>query len=203
MNLSLGLEGTHVLITGAAGHIGRVTVNAFLSAGCNVTALDVSEKGLNDLSIALGDPDKLCTVIADVSNQDSMRRAWAHASHEYGAIVCVVAMAGLDLSVLDKSGVEFKSLENWNKVMSVNVDGTFLTAKQWLSRTSDYADLLRNSHEDVGSNMRNCSFIIVGSESGHWGECLCAEYATSKSAIMGGLLQSLKAEVPKVLSNAR
>jgi len=48
-----GLEGRTVFVTGAAGGFGRVLTAAYLKAGANVTAADVSPEGLAALQRSL------------------------------------------------------------------------------------------------------------------------------------------------------
>jgi hypothetical protein len=45
--------------------------------------------------------------------------------------------------------------------------------------------------------------ILVGSESGGFGERQCPEYAASKSAVQVGLLKSLSGDVVRVYEGAR
>jgi len=82
----------------------------------------------------------------------------------------------------------------FRRTLQVNVEGTFLTARTWLRQLKKYA----SPH-----TIKNVSLIIVGSESGHYGERTNADYATGKSAVQYGLVQSLKADVPKVFDGAR
>lgn len=51
--------------------------------------------------------------------------------------------------------------------------------------------------------MNNVSLIIVGSESGHFGERGNADYAAGKSAVQGGLLKSLMGDVSRIWPRAR
>lgn len=194
MDLSLGLEGTHVLITGAAGMIGSKVVDVFLTAGAYVTCIDRSyahdEKFYYDL--------EYYELKGDISDEESMRRAWKKAEDLYEEpIACVVALAALDLSVLQHhESSTTLSLEQFRRTLEVNVLGTFLTAQLWLQGIERHA---QNQEEPL----RNVSLIIIGSESGHWGERGNADYATSKAAVQFGLLQSLKQDAPRVYPGAR
>jgi NAD(P)-dependent dehydrogenase (short-subunit alcohol dehydrogenase family) len=51
--------------------------------------------------------------------------------------------------------------------------------------------------------LKNVNLIIIGSESGHFGKRLNADYSLAKSAVQGGLLMSLRAEVVRVHPGAR
>jgi len=79
----------------------------------------------------------------------------------------------------------------------VNVLGTFSTAREWLRGL--------RTHKISGNLKKLCnvSLIIIGSESGHWGERTNADYGTSKAAVQYGLLQSLRQDAPQVFEGAR
>ena len=63
----------------------------------------------------------------------------------------------------------------------------------------DHAATL-NDGED---SLKNVSLIIVGSESGHFGERGNADYASGKSAVQGGLVKSLMGDVARIWPGAR
>lgn len=76
----------------------------------------------------------------------------------------------------------------------MNVEGTFLTARAWLRQVAEFAK--------VGET-RNVGLVVVGSESGWFGERGNADYAAGKSAVQGGFVQSLKGDVGRVFPGAR
>ena len=163
MDISLGLEDTHVLITGGAGLIGTQVVNAFLSAGSKVTSLDISYPPSSP-SPTPQEPNPLLQLHADTTNEASLFRAFELAFLKHGPIQVCVALAALDLSVLEHhASAADMSLEQFRRTVDVNVVGTFATARQWLRG-------LRFWREEHGLEplLGNVSLIIVGSESGHW-----------------------------------
>ena len=188
IDLSLGLEETHVLVTGGAGYIGTATVSALLSAGARVTSLDT-----NPAKLTLTH-ERLLSLEADITSEDGLIGAFEQAAKKFGVVQCCVAVASLDLSILPHHGsLSDMSLMQWRNTFRVNVEGTFLTARTWLRGIRDHAE----------TKMANVSLIIVGSESGWFGERGNPDYASGKSAVQVGLLQSLKADVPRVYSGAR
>lgn len=201
VSLSLGLENTHVVITGAAGEIGRTTVSAFLSAGAKVSCFDIDARSIARLEhrswdIMKGCPDSadMQPHVVDVTIEQDMVKAFGDAIENYGPVQCCVALAALDLSVLPhhQSLCEMP-LDQWKRTFNVNVHGVFITAKTWLKSVKHYA----------GTPLSNVSLIIVGSESSAFGDRCNADYASGKSAVQVGLLQSLRADIPRIFPGAR
>ena len=79
-------------------------------------------------------------------------------------------------------------LERWELTLRQNLTSVFLTARGFLREVE------RNGHG---------SLVLVGSTAGIVGEAGHADYAAAKSAVLGGLLLSLKNEVVRVAPRAR
>lgn len=199
IDLGLGLQGTHVLVTGGAGWIGSVTVSAFLAAGANVSCLDISHEAIvNLLASVASRPDdaaRLYCGSVDISKPQILDAAFEDAIKKFGPVQCCIALASLDLSVLGHpDSILDLPPEQFKRVHEVNVYGTFLTAQTWLRKLK--------AHAAPGA-LNNVSLIIVGSESGLFGERTNPDYASAKSAVQGGLLASLKADLPRSFPGAR
>lgn len=196
MDLSLQLESTHVLITGGSGYIGSSTVSALLSAGTKVTSVDlrVGESYISH--------ERFQYFECDISEEEALESVFARALQHFGPISCCIALASLDLSVLPhhESLVDME-VKQWRHTHRVNVEGTFLTARTWLRQLKAYRDnpdALRKH-----GALQNVSLIIVGSESGYFGERGNADYAAGKSAVQGGLVKSLMGDVARIWPGAR
>lgn len=201
VDLELGLhKGTNVVITGAGGHIGSVVVAAFISAGAYVQAWDISVDALESLREKLSNwlpvykLDQLCSYVqVDVSDENGVRNAFAKSSEEM-PVHCVVHMAALDLSVLEHhKSLTDMSAEQFRRTVDVNITGSFLVAREWARTLPNLKD----------RDMPNVSFVLVGSECGHFGERSNPDYASSKAGVQYGLLQSLKADIPRLYPGAR
>jgi NAD(P)-dependent dehydrogenase (short-subunit alcohol dehydrogenase family) len=96
-----------VLVTGAAGGIGSAVVRALTDAGANVFATDAVG----------GDGIHSC----DVSSEVDVAGAFDAA----GAITDVVHAAG----ICTTSPIADLALDDWNRVLRVNLTGTFLVAR--------------------------------------------------------------------------
>ncbi|KAL9585131.1 MAG: hypothetical protein Q9212_001697 [Teloschistes hypoglaucus] len=186
-DLGLRLERTHVVVTGGSGYIGSATVKAFLAAGAYVTVLDLQQPkySLDDIHLKFHE--------VDICNPEQLAIAFEAARRDFGVVQCCVALASLDLSSLQHhESIMDMPVEQWRRTHRVNAEGTFLTAKTWLSQ-------IKQTTHDTD----NVSLIIVGSESGHFGERMNADYASAKSAVQFGLVQSLKSDVVRVFPGAR
>ncbi|KAF1996447.1 NAD-P-binding protein [Amniculicola lignicola CBS 123094] len=190
-SLDLGLRGSHVVVTGGHGLIGRVAVDHFLAAGANVSSLDISYSKEG----AKHQHDSCTAVHCDVSSEESVHAAFETAKEAYGPVEVCIALASLDLSVLRHTSFVEASFSQLKRALDVNIAGTWLTAREWLRG-------LRQAKQE-GKTLRNVNLIIIGSESGHFGERLNAEYSLAKSAVQGGLLMSLRAEVVREWKGAR
>jgi NAD(P)-dependent dehydrogenase (short-subunit alcohol dehydrogenase family) len=192
--LDLDLAERSVVVTGGAGLIGRVVVDHFLAAGSKVSSLDIvyPNEGCSE-----PDPTRpaLRAIHCDVSNEVSIHQAFATATLAHGPIEICIALASLDLSVLEPAAFADASLSQLQRVLSVNVTGTWLTARAWMRG-------LRQAKQD-GVALGHPNLIIIGSESGHFGERHAVDYSLGKSAVQGGLLMSLRAEAPRVWQGAR
>jgi NAD(P)-dependent dehydrogenase (short-subunit alcohol dehydrogenase family) len=194
LTLDLDLAERSVVVTGGAGLIGRVVVDHFLAAGCKVSSLDIAYPNEGSSEADLTRP-ALKAVHCDVSNEVSIQQAFAAATQAHGPIEICIALASLDLSVLEPAAFADASLSQLQRVLSVNVTGTWLTARAWMRG-------LRQAKQD-GVALRHPNLIIIGSESGHFGERHAVDYSLGKSAVQGGLLMSLRAEAPRVWQGAR
>ncbi|CAO2647273.1 Nn.00g081950.m01.CDS01 [Neocucurbitaria sp. VM-36] len=193
LSLDLGLKDVSVIVTGGSGLIGRVVVDHFLAAGAKVSSLDISYPVNGSQSVSAR--PHFIAIHCDVSSEESVELAFATAAHAHGPVDICIALASLDLSVLEPSSFADASFSQLKRVLDVNVAGTWLTAREWLRG-------LRRA-KVTGKALKHPNLVIIGSESGHFGERTNAEYSLGKSAVQGGLLMSLRAEVPREYPGAR
>jgi NAD(P)-dependent dehydrogenase (short-subunit alcohol dehydrogenase family) len=194
LSLDLGLADRSVVVTGGAGLIGRVVVDHFLAAGSKVSSLDIIYPK-DDLPRPDPALPGFMPIHCDVSSEASVEQAFATATQAHGPVEICIALASLDLSVLKSSVFADASLSQLQRVLNVNVTGTWLTARAWFRG-------LRHAQK-ASIELRHPNLIIIGSESGHFGERHAVDYSLGKSAVQGGLLMSLRAEAPRVWQGAR
>ncbi len=114
-----------VVVTGAAGGIGRATVAALLAAGATVVAFDLSQAALDEAAAAWGQPDRLRPVAGDVGEAADVARAFAVAAAVGQPLAGLVAAAG----IYGAAPVEQMTDAEWHRVLRVNLRGTFLTCR--------------------------------------------------------------------------
>ncbi|PYH79368.1 putative xylanase/chitin deacetylase [Aspergillus uvarum CBS 121591] len=189
----LGLNGLHVLVTGAAGGIGRRAVQEFLDQGCKVTALD-----LKPLELAHAPADvyaRLHILRGDIADEESIRSSVSQASKRFGPINILIANAGITDESKDYPIWELP-LEAWERTYRVNVRGTFLTIKHFLRSA-------QLSQQTLGRELDNLAIVVTGSETGKFGQEGHAEYASGKAGLQYGLVKSVKNEIVRLNSQAR
>ena len=166
-------------------------MTALLATGARVTNLDLASNP--------NPPHPNYQYFAcDIASELALEDAFSVASATFGPVACCIALASLDLSVLPHhESLADIDVEQWRRTHRVNVEGTFLTARTWLRQLRGY------SPDEKKEQLRNVGLIIVGSESGHFGERGNADYASGKSAVQFGLVKSLAGDANRVWEGAR
>jgi 3-oxoacyl-[acyl-carrier protein] reductase len=171
--METGLAGKRVLVTGASGGIGGACARAFAAEGAEVVGH--FHRG-RERAEALG----VAIVGADLTREDEVEGMFAEA----GRLDVCAAVAGVWPS--EDVPVWELPLERWRETLDANLTATFLTARGFLRQLEGDGAL-----------------VLVGSTAGIFGEAGHADYAAAKSAVLGGLLLSLKNEVVRKSAGAR
>ena len=182
--MDTGLAGKRVLVTGASGGIGSACARAFAGEGCRV--LLHYNQGQERAEALAAELDDSLLVQADLTREEESDELFERVQTELGGLDVCAAVACVwpeeDIPVWQLP------LERWNATLAANLTATFLTARGFLREVE------RQGHG---------SLVIVGSTAGVFGEAGHADYAAAKSAMIGGLLLSLKNEVVRVAPRAR
>ncbi|MCQ0986895.1 SDR family oxidoreductase [Jiella marina] len=112
---------THI-VTGAASGIGHAIATQLIAEGAKVLGVDTDEVGLERLS---GRTDRLVTLTGDVSQEETVERVVSLALERFGGIDGIVCNAG----IMKRVPVGSLDLEDWQRVMDVNLTQSFLFAK--------------------------------------------------------------------------
>lgn len=120
-DLTLGLTGKVALVTGAAGDIGRKTVELLVAHGMYIVAEDV-RASVTELQQA----GRVATFSGDVAEEQTAVRAAALAKESFGRFDVLVNNAG---KTLNRPMIE-TTVEDWDRIMTINARGYFLHARE-------------------------------------------------------------------------
>jgi NAD(P)-dependent dehydrogenase (short-subunit alcohol dehydrogenase family) len=117
------LDGKVALVTGAAQGIGRAIADGLAAEGARIVVADL--RGAADAAAAYEDG---VGITADVANEDEVQRLVDETVSACGGIDILVNNAGLYAS-LEMRSFEQIPLEEWRRVMDVNVASMFLMCR--------------------------------------------------------------------------
>ena len=122
------LAGHVAIVTGAAGAIGAGIAQGLLEQGCTVAVTDLPGDALDGLTAELGARyrGRVMGVPLDVTDAESVARAFAEVALAWGGVDLVVANAGIAMV----APLEELELESFRRLERVNVEGTLLVLAQ-------------------------------------------------------------------------
>ena len=121
-----GIKGEVAIITGSASGIGKGIAKRYAKGGAKVVIADFNleaAKAVAEEIKATG--AEAMAIRMDVSSEEEVNAGVDAVAKAYGRVDILVANAGLQIV----HPIEEFSLEDWNKVVSVNLNGAFLTAR--------------------------------------------------------------------------
>lgn len=157
-----------VIVTGAAGGIGRAAAERFGAEGASIVAVDLEGTGLSDAVAAIEQTGaEVLAVTADVTSATDVQRYVAAATERFGGVDVLFNNAGIEgvTSPLDQYPEE-----TFDAVLSVNVKGVWLGMKY-------VADALRQRGGGV--------IVNTASIAGLKGTPRLIAYGASKHAVVG------------------
>jgi len=122
------LEGKVALVTGAVSGIGLACVTRFVRDGARVVGLDLSAPQ-HPVDVGAGAPD-VSFVAADVRDEAAVADAVDATIAEHGRLDAVVTAAG----VAGGGPAHLLERDEWQRVLDVNLTGTFLVCKHAIAR---------------------------------------------------------------------
>jgi NAD(P)-dependent dehydrogenase (short-subunit alcohol dehydrogenase family) len=155
-----------VLVTGAASGIGQGIALAFAARGAKVIMVDRDIVRGREIADTLSDAGSNALFLgADVTSEDDVRRVVAAGYGRYGGLDILVNSAG----IAKLQPTDDMSLDDWRATISVNLDATFLLARE----------CIRIMKRHGGG-----SIVNIASMHGHVGFANHAAYTASKGGVV-------------------
>lgn len=155
------LDDTIVLITGAAGGIGRAVSRSLKDAGATVIATDIAEHA--DV------PGADAYHRHDVTSEGDWARIAEEINRKHGRLDALVNNA----AIAQVASIESTTLDEWRKIQAVNVESILIGTRAML-------ELLKTSGKTRKGGASIVNFSSVG---GLRGATFTAAYCTSKGAV--------------------
>ena len=168
------LKNKNIIVTGATGGIGNSIIQRLNDYGANILASGTKDEKLKELKSKY---ENIKILKFDISQNNKIEEFIENASRELGGIDCIVNNAGI---TQDNLSIRM-SLEEWKKVIDINLTSTFLMSKFAIKK------MLKNKKGKI---------INITSVVGHSGNVGQANYTASKAGIVA-MSKSLALEYAK------
>jgi NAD(P)-dependent dehydrogenase (short-subunit alcohol dehydrogenase family) len=145
MNVSARFDvtGFGAIVTGGASGLGLAYGEVLAAHGARVTLIDLDADGVQAQAARLqGEGFDVRAAVADVSDHATLDQVIDEVAEQYGRLDIAFANAGIDPGVgplggwsggrrprVEEGALERYSDERWNRVIAVNLDGVFATAR--------------------------------------------------------------------------
>lgn len=149
MQFSGQLDGKVVLLTGAASGIGSATAELFVQEGATLVATDIDQSGgerLLDRLQAIG-TRQACFLRQNVAMESDWTGVIAEALTRFGRLDVLINNAGVMPAL---APLEETSLEEWRRVMAINLDGVFLGVKHGIGTMKQSGGIIVNVSSVAG-----------------------------------------------------
>lgn len=154
-----------VIVTGAAGGIGRASAERFVAEGARVLLVDLTREPLEEIAATLGPAAAWAT--ADVSSSEDVARYVQTCVDRFGGVDILFANAGIEGRVaplVDQTEADF------DRVIAVNLKGAWLGVKHAAPRIAERG---------------GGSIVVTSSVAGVIGSAGLGPYVMSKHGVMG------------------
>ncbi len=160
------LDGKVALITGGAGGIGHGIAKRFAAAGARIAIADIDADAAKKAAAELGGEDTAIGVAMDVTDEKAVNAGVEETVARLGTVDILVSNAGVQIV----HPVPDFPFEEWKKLLSIHLDGAFLTTKACLPHMYEQ-----------GSG----SVIYMGSVHSKEASPLKSAYVTAKHGLLG------------------
>ncbi len=169
------LENKNIIVTGASGGIGNSIVKNLIDNGANILASGTKVEKLDELKSSF---ENIKTLRFDMTETDKIEEFIENASSKLGGnLDCLINNAGV---TKDNLAIRM-SLDEWKKVIDINLTSTFLLSKFAIKK------MLKNKSGKI---------VNITSVVAHTGNLGQANYTASKAGIVA-MSKSLAIEYAK------
>jgi 3-oxoacyl-[acyl-carrier protein] reductase len=165
--MDMGLKGKVVIITGASQGIGKTCAEALAKEGCSVVICarrkEALEKAVEEIK---AEGTEVLGVQADVAKAEDIANLVAKTIEKFGCIDILVNNAGF----FPIKMFEEMSQEDWQRVIDINLTGTFLVTK------AVYGHMADEGHGKI---------INITSAAGRLGGAGLVHYSAAKAGVIG------------------
>jgi NAD(P)-dependent dehydrogenase (short-subunit alcohol dehydrogenase family) len=160
------LAGLHAVVTGASRGIGAVIAGALVTEGVRVSLLGRDEGTLRRVAEELGGDIHARAITSDVTDSESVRKAFVQARESFGPVQLLINNAG------QAASAKFTETDEtlWNQLFAVNLHGTYFCCRQAVP------DMLSSRFGRI---------VNVASIAGLRGAAYISAYVSSKHAVIG------------------
>ena len=166
--MTLELDGSVVLVTGASRNIGRAIAVAMAKRGAEVVVHVAQDKrsGEETASLVMAIDRRAVVVQGDLSHPDDATRVVREAAQTYGRLDFVINNA----AIRPEAPFESLAYDEWRRVIGVCLDSAFLVSQAALPylKKSDYA-----------------AIVNIGGLTGHTGAAHRAHVIAAKAGLVG------------------
>lgn len=156
-----------LLLTGAGSGIGRATALKLAAEGASIFLSDIVQEGLEETvklaNEAASSGAQIESCVSDISNETQAKASVAACVERFGRLDTLCNNAG----IIGYQHTHEMSLDFWRRILSVNLDGTFLMTREAIPHLLESKGAIVN----------------IGSTAGLAGLAYGSAYSASKGAI--------------------
>jgi 3-oxoacyl-[acyl-carrier protein] reductase len=177
------LDDRVIIVTGGAQGIGKAFVEGFVAQGAKVAIADINGPSAEAVAAQIGESGgEAMAVITDVSSQESTEAMSKAVLERWGRIDGLVNNAAFfQRPQITIGPIENISVEEWDRVMAVNLRGPFLTCRAVIGQMKEqkYGKIVNISSGTVFSGRSTTHYVaskggviaftrVLAKEVGNW-----------------------------------